>query len=76
MFFLFRFLEIEVSLLLKIRLQGNKKELRRMMKLLQKNQRCQIGYTSNFMQCDDNKFYRLYLTMYLCQKEKHQETKK
>ena len=52
--------------MLKIRLQGNKKELRRMMKLLRKN----------FMQCDNNKFYRLYLTMYLCQKEKHQETKK
>lgn len=62
--------------MLKIRLQGNKKELRRMMKLLRKNPRCQINYISNFMQCDNNKFYRLYLIMYLCQKEKHQETKK
>ena len=62
--------------MLKIRLQGNKKELRRMMKLLRKNPRCQINYTSNYMQCDNNKFYRLYLTMYLCQKEKQQETKK
>lgn len=57
--------------MLKIRLQGNKKELRRMMKLLQKNQRCQIGYTSNFMQCDDKKYHRVYVTMYLLQKERH-----
>ena len=58
--------------MLKIRLQGNKKELRRMMKLLQKNQRCQIGYTSNFMQSDDKKYHRVYVTMYLLQKERHE----
>lgn len=47
--------------MLKIRLQGNKKELRRMMKLLRKNPRCQINYISNFMQCDNNKFCLIFL---------------
>ena len=46
-----------------------------MMKLLQKNQRCQIGYTSNFMQCDDKKYHRVYVTMYLLQKERHESKK-
>lgn len=39
--------------MVKVKLQGKKNEVRRMLKLLQKNPRCNISYISDFMRCDN-----------------------
>ena len=47
--------------MVKVKLQGKKNEVRRMLKLLQKNPRCNISYISDFMRCDNEKYHRIYL---------------
>ena len=50
--------------MVKVKLQGKKNEVRRMLKLLQKNPRCNISYISDFMRCDNEKYHRIYLGVY------------
>ena len=45
--------------MVKVKLQGKKNEVRRMLKLLQKNPRCNISYISDFMRCDNEKYHRI-----------------
>ena len=57
--------------MVKVKLQGKKNEVRRMLKLLQKNPRCNISYISDFMRCDNEKYHRIYLGVYLVKKTKN-----
>lgn len=57
--------------MVKVKLQGKKNEVRRMLKLLQKNPRCNISYRSDFMRCDNEKYYRIYLGVYPVKKTKN-----
>ena len=56
--------------MVKVKLQGKKNEVRRMLKLLQKNPRCNISYISDFMRCDNEKYHRIYLGVYPVKKTK------
>ena len=57
--------------MVKVKLQGKKNEVRRMLKLLQKNPRCNISYISDFMRCDNEKYHRIYLRVYPVKKTKN-----
>ena len=57
--------------MVKVKLQGKKNEVRRMLKLLQKNPRCNISYISDFMRCDNEKYHRIYLGVYQVKKTKN-----
>ena len=57
--------------MVKVKLQGKKNEVRRMLKLLQKNPRCNISYISDFMRCDNEKYHRIYLGVYPEKKTKN-----
>ena len=57
--------------MVKVKLQGKKNEVRRMLKLLQKNPRCNISYISDFMRCDNEKYHRIYLREYPVKKTKN-----
>ena len=52
--------------MVKVKLQGKKNEVRRMLKLLQKNPRCNISYISDFM-----RYHRIYLGVYPVKKTKN-----
>ena len=56
--------------MVKVKLQGKKNEVRRMLKLLQKNPRCNISYISDFMRCDNEKYHRIYLGVYPVKRRK------
>ena len=57
--------------MVKVKLQGKKNEVRRILKLLQKNPRCNISYISDFMRCDNEKYHRIYLGVYTVKKTKN-----
>lgn len=57
--------------MVKVKLQGKKNEVRRMLKLLQKNPRCNISYISDFMRCDNEIYHRIYLGVYPVKKTKN-----
>ena len=57
--------------MVKVKLQGKKNEVRRMLKLLQKNPRCNISYISDFMRCDNEKYHLIYLGVYPVKKTKN-----
>ena len=57
--------------MVKVKLQGKKNEVRRMLKLLQKNPRCNISYISDFMRCDNEKYHRIYFGVYPVKKTKN-----
>ena len=57
--------------MVKVKLQGKKNEVRRMLKLLQKNPRCNISYISDFMRYDNEKYHRIYLGVYPVKKTKN-----
>ena len=55
--------------MVKVKLQGKKNEVRRLLKLLQKNPRCNISYISDFKSYKGNKKFRI-LYVNLRKKEK------
>ncbi len=57
--------------LLKVRLQGTKKDIRWYMKALQRDPRYEIDYVSDFQRCKgSDKFHRMYINVFRKDKKK------
>ncbi len=57
--------------MLKVRLQGTKKDIRWYMKALQRDPRYEVDYVSDFQRCKNtDKFHRIYINLYRKDKQR------
>ena len=60
-----------MQVVLKIRLQGTKKDIRWYLKALNRDPRYELDYISDFMQCKGTeKFHRVYVNLFRHEKRK------